>query len=699
MNVTINNCNNIRHASISIVDKKLNIKLAPNGTGKSTIARAISMNVEKLNELQTELMPFNLRKENPENNIPKVDCDGEINSVMCFNEDYIESFVYKPDELLNNSFEIFIKNDDYKNIEGQINNMISDIKGFFVKNVQLEAFISDLKEMGNAFRLTKNGLSKSSVGVKALSSGNKIKNVPVGLEMYTPFIQSENSVNWIDWQTKGCEFMELSEACPFCTSVKTDKIDIIKRISEEYDKSTIKNLVSLINIIQKLGDYFSQEAKEKMQTITAQKDGLAPEHEDFLASVKRQIDLFTEKLENLKTFSSFHFKEGESISEKLHSYKLDLTFFSELDSQKMRDEILPINTSIDEIIKKDTELLGKINIQRREIKKAVDKYQKEINEFLTYAGYKYKVEIVGSGNNACLKLKHEDYEQHLSGGTQHLSFGERNAFAIVLFMYECLSKKPDLIILDDPISSFDKNKKFAMLEMLFLRKPELCFKNKTVLMLTHDIEPIIDTMKSIPSKFANHIESSYLRLENGKINEHSISKPDIMTFAQIYENIICSGKDMIIKLIFLRRYIEIIEGNSDAYQVISNITHRRVRATDSREQRLANGEHPEMISHKFLKGCKVISEKINDFSYDIAIRRAMDDDELKILYNSSTSGYEKLQIFRILNTTSTNSVITKFINETYHIENEFIFQLDPMKFDMIPEYVVLTCDRILNESS
>jgi hypothetical protein len=43
-----------------------------------------------------------------------------------------------------------------------------------------------------------------------------------------------------------------------------------------------------------------------------------------------------------------------------------------------------------------------------------------------------------------------------------------------------------------------------------------------------------------------------------------------------------------------------------------------------------------------------------------------------------------------------NSVIQKFINETYHIENEFISQLDPAKFDTIPEYVVAECDKLVN---
>ena len=41
MNIEIKNCNNIDSGNISLVENKLNIKFAPNGTGKSTIARAI----------------------------------------------------------------------------------------------------------------------------------------------------------------------------------------------------------------------------------------------------------------------------------------------------------------------------------------------------------------------------------------------------------------------------------------------------------------------------------------------------------------------------------------------------------------------------------------------------------------------------------------------------------------------------------
>ena len=41
MEIQINNCNNISEGTISIVENRLNIRYAINGTGKSTISKAI----------------------------------------------------------------------------------------------------------------------------------------------------------------------------------------------------------------------------------------------------------------------------------------------------------------------------------------------------------------------------------------------------------------------------------------------------------------------------------------------------------------------------------------------------------------------------------------------------------------------------------------------------------------------------------
>ena len=80
------------------------------------------------------------------------------------------------------------------------------------------------------------------------------------------------------------------------------------------------------------------------------KDGLEKEHEAFLSTVKTQIDNFTEKLGKLKTLSAFQFKDGDKVTEKLPAYKLELQFFSKLNSDQMQRTIAPINASIDRFI-------------------------------------------------------------------------------------------------------------------------------------------------------------------------------------------------------------------------------------------------------------------------------------------------------------------------------------------------------------
>jgi energy-coupling factor transporter ATP-binding protein EcfA2 len=696
VDIDIKHCNNIDSAKISIYEGKLNIKFGPNGTGKSTIANAIKYSSVGDNKLLAELIPFKYREENPDSKNPEIIGAEHVTNVMCFNEDYVNQFIFKPDELVSNSFDIFIRTDAYKATEQEIANIIITIKQLFTSNPDLETLVSNLKELGSAFKLTNTGLSKSTVGMKGLSVGNKIEHIPLGLELFQPFIQSQNTVSWIDWQTKGCkEFSELSDNCPFCSSDSTDKKEQIKKVGQEYDKNLIKNLMGIIHVIGKLGLYFSEEARVKLTEITSLKNGLEKEHEAFIVTVKTQIDNLVEKIEKLRHLSEFNFKDGEKVSEQLSSYKLNLQFFSELNSDQTQKEIDSINTSIDDVVKKAGQLQGQINIQRKEMQKLIEKHQTDINGFLKYAGYRYKVQITGEDGQSQLKLLHVDHNQHLSGGNQHLSFGERNAFAIVLFMYECLAKNMDLIILDDPISSFDKNKKYAILQMLFRRDASSCFKGKTVLMLTHDVEPIIDTIKSVSAQFNNQVSASFLKFSSGNITEQIIIKDDIKTFPQICQSIFASEKDEIIKLIYLRRYDEIIDDKSDAYQVLSNLFHKREigQAIDTREPQGENGEHPKMDNDKLSAGCDEIKAKVTAFDYQNTINKISDHSKLKELYEVCQNGYEKLQVFRLFDAKVENSVIQKFINETYHIENEFISQLNPTKFDIIPEYVIAECNK------
>lgn len=705
MEIDIKQCNNITSAKVSIEAGKLNIKFAPNGTGKSTISKAIQFASAKDDQALAELLPFKFRGENPDNIKPEVVGVEHFDSIMCFNEEYVNKFTFQPDELVSNSFDIFIRTEAYKEKERDIQALTSAVQQQFANNPNLETLLANLKELSGAFKVTASGgLAKTSTGAKALSSANKIDHIPQGLEHYQPFIQSPKSVTWIDWQAKGHkEFSELSDSCPFCTSDSTDKKEQISKVSQEYDKSLIKNLVSIIEVINKLGEFFSDPARKNLDIIKSLKDGIGKEHETFIVTIKSQIDDLVAKLERLKSLTGFDFKEGEIVGQKLLTYKIDLQFFDTLNSAKTIETIVIINQSIDGLIQQAGPLQGKINQQRKEMQKLIEKHQADINAFLTFAGYRYQVAIIGEGEQSQLKLRHMDHPSHLSGGSQHLSFGERNAFSIVLFMYECIAKKPSLIILDDPISSFDKNKKYAILEMLFRRNAEYCLKGKTVLMLTHDVEPIIDTLKSVRGQFSNQVFAAYLQLRNGEITEQPISGENIKTFIQICGAILASTQNPIIKLIYLRRRYEVLGELEIAYQVLSNLFKKRAEPEDHRVPKTDDGLSTPLSPDDLLAGIAEIKSYISDLPADYSSLIALfnDNQRIKALYHQSTNGYEKLQLTRILLDIEAidNSVIRKFINETYHIENEFIFQLDPTQFDLIPEYVVRECEKILAEAA
>ena len=90
---------------------------------------------------------------------------------------------------------------------------------------------------------------------------------------------------------------------------------------------------------------------------------------------------------------------------------------------------------------------------------------------------------------------------------------------------------------------------------------------------------------------------------------------------------------------------------------------------------------------------------ISDFDYKVEYEKTQDKDKLKELYYTSGSNYEKLQIYRIMfNKNSSNSVIKKFVNETFHIENDYLFQLNPLEYDTIPQYIIDECDKEIAES-
>lgn len=686
--INIKYCNSIETANISIENDKLNIKHGINGTGKSTTAKAIKYHNNP--SLLKELLPFKYIENNPENKEPSVSGAEVYENIMMFNEDYINQFVFKKDELLENSFEIFIKDEKFEENLHAVEVLFDDVKNTFQSNQNLFQILNDLNELSKSFSKTKDGVAKNSKIIKALGEGNKIDNIPDGLEEYSDYLKSEQNTAWIKWQSLGKGFLEISDKCPYCTSSIDTKKETIEKVSKEYNDKSIEHLLNIIEVMQRLKDYFTVDTQETILKITKNKIALNDAEIEFLKGINNQVNVLHEQLAQLQSLAFFTFKDVDDMSEKIDKLKIDLDLVPTLKSADTNHVVSPLNDSLVRLLTKASELKGKIKKQKKSVLTKIEHYKNEINEFLKYAGYKYIIDIQEVNEEYKLRLQHSDITSFVENGNQHLSYGEKNAFALMLFMYDCLSKNPDFIILDDPISSFDKNKKFAIIDRLF--RGEKSLKGKTVLLLTHDIDPIIDMFKVLYGKIEPVPVASFLKSRNGTLEETPILKSDLQTFAQVCDENILVCTDDINKLIYLRRYFEVLDDKSEAYQLLASLFHQR----DIPTKHTIGGE-VNMTIQEIQKATEIIETKIDNFNYDEQLSRVKDKDTLKVIYHNSESDYEKLQLFRLINQgRHPSDVVQKFINETFHIENEYISQLNPRKYEIIPEFIIHECNSFLD---
>ena len=701
MDVVLKKCNSIENGEINIISDSLNIKYGINGTGKSTISKAIDYYVLDKKNSSNELLklkPFKYRNIPNENN-PEVSGLDLIDNVAIFNEDYINQYVFQPNEVLKNSFDILINNEAYQNGMTEINELIKDISKTFEDNEDIEIMLNDLNELLKSFGTAK-GLSKASPFSKAFKNGNIVEHIPKNLLVYKDFISdTTKNTKWLKWQMTGKDYLDISSCCPYCTSSDIDdKKEIIKAVAENYDSKLIEHLNKIITTISKLKEYFTTDTYNKIIEISKSINGLQKEQETFILEIREQIKTLIEKLQNVKSLGFQTLKDFDKVDETIKTFRIDISYMAHLNTDITEEKILKINNSLDEILTKSGQLQGKVNLQKIRVKEIIEKHKDDINTFLKYAGYNYSINIEEDKNNSTysMQLIHNDFiESNIDNAKNHLSFGEKNAFALILFMYEVLKNNPDLIILDDPISSFDKNKKFAIMEMLF--RGEQSFKNKTILMLTHDFEPIVDIIFHHSDIF-NEVNPSANYLENieGTLIEKLITKNDIKTFIDIAKENISNLNEQINKLIYLRRLYEVTNNKGIEYQLLSNLFHKREIPIYK-----SNLDDREMTAEEILNASEEIQNQINEaFGYPSSYQNIINIDELKRLYEQSSSNYEKLQIYRIIfNENNENRVIRKFVNETFHIENDYIYQLNPFYYQTIPHYIIKECDIDIEQNS
>lgn len=702
--IGIKNCNCIKEANIKIEEGTLNIKYGSNGTGKSTISKAIFLKTHGNNSELQSLQPYGA------NETEKPEVNGvTFNKVMVFDESYVNSYLFKEKSFLENSFRVFLKSEECEKLAGDIAELLSELQGIFQQNEAIQNIRAFLPKYAETVKYSDGEiLKKGGVGEFLKGNGAGFDKYDE-LKGYKSFYDRDmiSVTKWAKWRNDGIKQMH-GENCPFCADKLKKEIDKENEvISKVFKNSALSTANAVLEYLHEAvaKNYINQDAISVLQeyiSSTGKEDSLVSE----LKSLGTETEYLYKKIEKICLFRPMNVthEQLENIDNNLNEMYIDKRQINKFYSTELIYEMVDeVENKINNLKVNTGKLRGLFVQHEKKMEALISKRKDDINQFFLLAGFPYKFEIIPDGENKAISylspINTEDIK--VSDPDTHLSWGEKNAFSLVMFMFEAVSEKADLIVLDDPITSFDKDKKFAVIRRLFDNQ-KVSFRDKTVLMVTHDMQPLIDYVHNDFFKrmgLTTPVKAKYLLNENGTINEYEILRDDLLNTVELTKLIANDlNRSMAVRIVNLRKYIELTKpgySESDIYEVLSNIIHGRKIAT------LPDGETmlDELVK---ASGMAEIQSYLGLFSYDDIIENVSSE----ILFDAlaSADNYEKTVTARLLferydgllsKLKKKYPAACKFVNETNHVENDYIFQLDPFKFFQIPQFYLSEIETFL----
>lgn len=707
--IQIHNCNNIKEAALTIEPNKLNIIYGANGTGKSTMARVI-VEAQKENSDLTPYTPFN----QPNADAPAVTGD-HFTRIALFNDDYINQYAYQKDSVIKDAFEVFVRNSEYDTAKAEVDAALLGLRTTFSEDADLQTLRTNISNLLGQIKLRKdNTLAKTGGGVKSILAGKGgIFSPPAPLTAMSPFMTDDRVVGWASWRMQGQTDYGQSGVCPFCATTDNESTRAVATaFVESFDKASVTFASSVKVALEALSGFLAEGKLEELLSLFGAKDRVET-LQIKLQKLGIEASSINEKLDKLINFNASRV-DRQNIRELdilLNSMQMDPFAYDEFFAGPSMHAIIErINEQICVLVDKVNVLRGAIGKYQTIVAKKVQERQKDINELLESAGFRYRFVIRTSEDaqaRAILQFVLPDgSESNIDVPSNNLSWGERHAFAMIMFMFDAIRQDADLIILDDPISSFDSSKKYALMHRLFLtRHRDKSLYQRTVLMLTHDFQPIIDYIQVGGRVMdAGAVSAHFCQNHHGTIVFTPIRKNvDIVSTVMLMGEIARDPRlDIAVRIGSLRKYIEHTVRyfhNTAIYNVLSSLVHGRNTPThDNCGESLLS---PEEISD----GVQQIKEYISDFDYD-SILQLCAPANLLSNYTNTADSYSRIMLLRMYcervpdarsRLASTNEVLLKYIDETFHIENDYVYMLDVRTFDIVPHHIDMQANAFVRD--
>jgi energy-coupling factor transporter ATP-binding protein EcfA2 len=720
ISLIIDNCNCINHAELMVVPKQLNIKFGVNGIGKSTIGKAIAtISAGNQQEALSELLPYGADIQNQFPSISGLDNDTKV---KVFNAQYANQFIIEGNTLFENSFQVFLKSPDCEELMIKINKRLDTLQKAFITQPDFNDIFEMLSKIQDVIRMKGETVSRSG-GLGEVIKGNGYGfERHANLKPYEPYYKAKDFttvVEWAKWRRDGNKKLNDSNICPFCThtlnrTVINEQNESIETVFKNSALTVANNLITLFDGITEK-DIAKADSIDRIRHNLGDKsksEELVADLSELAAETKYLVD----KINNIRQFRPVNIGRAKikELDKILNSLTVDESYLKDFyRTERILNTVNTINKQIYELLKQTAELKELFAKYDCKLSKLVQARKDDINGFFVLAGFPYEFCIDVNQDQAAvtyLRPTSENISKVMSL-SKHLSWGEMNAFSLVMFMFEAFSENDDLVILDDPISAFDTNKKFAIIQRLFNHNEKVNLLNKTVVMFTHDSQPLLDFIRVKPSptfRMPIEINATYLQNDNGHVTEIKIMPNDLRSIIELTKDLSSNHNASIAcRVVNLRKYIECCttdSNSSSAYQILSNLIHGRKDATEKDGTTIL----PEKV---FQDGCSEIinTYKIDDFSYDKWSEKLSSkqlQQNFDNIAKNNEEKYNKVITARLLferkegsltQLCRTNPGLYKYINETNHIENDYIFQLDPRKYYCIPQDYEKGLDKYMND--
>lgn len=570
-----------------------------------------------------------------------------------------------------------------------------------------------LLKLSGKFSRTVKGKINRRGAMKSLLSKQNLYNIPNELNCYKSFFENRDiNISWIDWKNRGDSF-DIADRCPYC-SEKVNRTEHDKRkdiFHKNYSKTDSQNLKEILELLENLELYI---IPSKYVELLSYVKNDTPEDviETIMTKLLDEFELILTRFIAIEEFGNkkIVITDISELDKQISAMEFPKQLFDIFGGEKIEGVFDRINDKVQKLRTEVESLKREMGELKGIMQATIVASQTDINSFLKTAGINYELVIQTedeSNSRTILKQCFTKEKTDVTKIRQHLSWGEKNAFSLILFMYYASLQNPDLIILDDPISSFDTNKKYAILQRMFknTNNKNVTLADKTVLMLTHDFEPVIDfiVVGKLDEKRA---VASFIYNVDGNVAERDISPAeDVKLILRECKDIASDESiNVVSRIAFLRKLCELHECRDEwanVYEILSCLIHAK-----KIKRKILNDEYEDMSPEEICAGIEKIKEFIPDFSFDNLLNNTYTRDGIKALYNTETNAYFKIQLFRALKNVDNAYKVSlkpmdnawyKFIDETYHIQNDYLHYLDVIKFNIVPDYIMKKVDEVMHD--